>query len=285
MTNIDLYQDLSHASSRLVTRKYSTSFSRSIIYLEPEIRRNIYNIYGFVRVADEIVDTFHAHDKKLLLDRFVDDYHFAQQHGISTNPVLNAFVHTQNKYQIPQDLVDAFLESMYMDLGDMRSLSDNEYKKYIYGSAEVVGLMCLYVFLGGCGEKFNELKPYAQSLGSAFQKVNFLRDIQADYSQLNRTYFPNVNFGEFTENQKLEIEADIQKEFDHALKGIKKLPLTSKFAVYLAYRYYRGLFNIIRRTHSSVIFTKRIRVNNFEKMLLFSKIMVYKKLNLQAYMH
>ena len=285
MTNIDLYQDLSHASSRLVTCKYSTSFSRSIIYLEPEIRRNIYNIYGFVRVADEIVDTFHAHDKKLLLDRFVDDYHFAQQHGISTNPVLNAFVHTQNKYQIPQDLVDAFLESMYMDLGDMRSLSDNEYKKYIYGSAEVVGLMCLYVFLGGCGEKFNELKPYAQSLGSAFQKVNFLRDIQADYSQLNRTYFPNVNFGEFTENQKFEIEADIQKEFDHALKGIKKLPLTSKFAVYLAYRYYRGLFNIIRRTHSSVIFTKRIRVNNFEKMLLFSKIMVYKKLNLQAYMH
>lgn len=285
MTNFELYNQVSDATSKLVTKRYSTSFSRSIIFLEPEIRRNIYNVYGFVRLADEIVDTFHDYDKKTLLDRFVAEYRTALEEGISLNPILQSFCETQKKYSIPQHLVDAFLESMYMDLGDMSSLNQSEYEKYIYGSAEVVGLMCLNIFVDGNQQKFEEMKPAAQALGAALQKVNFLRDISADYHQLHRTYFPNVNFNNFSQADKKFVEEDIKHDFDAALKGIKTLPLTSRFAVYLAYRYYRRLFNKIRTTDSSVIFKERIRVNDFEKMVLFSKIIVYKQFKLANYIH
>ncbi len=285
MTNFQLFQNVSNDINKLVTQKYSSSFSRSIIFLEPEIRKNIYNIYGFVRIADEIVDTFHQYNKKQLLDQFIVDYKNCLKSGISLNPILHGFCNTQKKYNISQNLIDSFLESMYMDLGDMSSLNQQEYEKYIYGSAEVVGLMCLSVFLNGDIQQFNALKPAAKSLGAALQKVNFLRDIQADFNHLNRTYFPNVDFGNFNASDKQKIEADIENDFNNALIGIKKLPLTSRFAVYLAYRYYKRLFNKIRSTDSSVIMKKRIRVNDMEKAVLFSKIMVYKTFNLASYIH
>ncbi|MDG3580950.1 phytoene/squalene synthase family protein [Galbibacter pacificus] len=280
-TNYKLYQKVCLEISRMVTKKYSTSFSRSIMFLTPDIRENIYNIYGFVRFADEIVDTFHEHDRRKLLDRFVADYHLALNEGISMNPVLNAFCNTQKTCKIPQDLVDTFVESMYMDLGEMKNLNSQAYKKYIYGSAEVVGLMCLNVFLKGNEADYNKLKPYAQSFGAALQKVNFLRDISSDFHQLNRTYFPNVDFTQFTLEDKMQIEEDIKKDFQEAIKGIKKLPLSSRFAVYLAYLYYSNLFNKIKKTDSEQLFKKRIRVNNFEKALLFSKIYMHKRLNIE----
>ncbi len=285
MTNFELFKKVSSETNKLITQRYSSSFSRAIVFLEPEIRRNIYHIYGFVRLADEIVDTFHDFNKKQLLDKFTEDYRQTLENGISLNPVLFAFCETQKKYAIPQPLVDAFLDSMYMDLGDMSSLDKSEYEKYIYGSAEVVGLMCLYVFLNGDSEKYEDLKPSAQSLGAALQKVNFLRDIQADYELLHRTYFPNVDFKNFKTSDKQQIEQDIENDFNNALVGIKKLPLTSRFAVYLAYRYYKRLFNKIRTTDSSEIMKRRIRVNNAEKAVLFSKIMVYKTFNLSNYIH
>ncbi len=285
MTNFALFEKVSNETAQLVTTSYSTSFSRSILFLEPEIRKNIYNVYGFVRLADEIVDTFHDYDKKQLLDDFVKDYKDTLGRGISLNPILNAFCQTQKKYKIPQNLVDSFLDSMYMDLGDMSSLNEKEYEQYIYGSAEVVGLMCLYVFLNGDSERFEELKPAAQSLGAALQKVNFLRDIQADFELLHRTYFPNVDFNNFNTTDKEQIEQDIENDFKNALIGIKKLPVSSRFAVYLAYRYYKRLFNKIRTTDSSQIMKRRIRVNNAEKAVLFSKIMVYKTFNLASYIH
>lgn len=285
MTNFQLYHSISDATSKLITKSYSTSFSRSIIFLEPEIRRNIYNVYGFVRLADEIVDTFHDFDKTKLLDEFTNEYKTSLKRGISLNPIIQAFCETQKKYNIPQHLVDAFLKSMYMDLGDMTSLNQEEYETYIYGSAEVVGLMCLNIFLDGNQKKFKELEPSAKHLGAALQKVNFLRDISADYHQLNRTYFPNVDFNNFTKSDKISIEDDIENDFKEALKGIKKLPLTSRFAVYLAYRYYRSLNKKIRSTNESVIFKKRIRVNNLEKFLLFSKIAIYKNFRLASYIH
>lgn len=285
MTNFQLYHSISDATNKLITKSYSTSFSRSIIFLEPEIRRNIYNVYGFVRLADEIVDTFHDFDKTKLLDEFTNEYKTSLKRGISLNPIIQAFCETQKKYNIPQHLVDAFLKSMYMDLGDMTSLNQEEYETYIYGSAEVVGLMCLNIFLDGNQKKFKELEPSAKHLGAALQKVNFLRDISADYHQLNRTYFPNVDFNNFTKSDKISIEDDIENDFKEALKGIKKLPLTSRFAVYLAYRYYRSLNKKIRSTNESVIFKKRIRVNNLEKFLLFSKIAIYKNFRLASYIH
>ncbi|MEL4308177.1 phytoene/squalene synthase family protein [Joostella sp. CR20] len=280
-TNYNLYQHVCGETSKMVTKKYSSSFSRSILFLAPEIRENIYNIYGFVRFADEIVDTFHEHDRKKLLDRFVEDYHLALYQGISLNPILQAFCQTQKNYAIPQHLVDSFLESMYMDLGVMSDLNSEAYKKYIYGSAEVVGLMCLQVFLKGNQTDYEALKPSAQRFGSALQKVNFLRDISADFHQLNRTYFPNVDFQRFTLADKETIEEDIKTDFQEAIKGIKKLPLTSRFAVYLAYLYYTSLFKKIKKTDSELLFKKRIRVNNLEKLMLFSRIYVQKSLNIQ----
>lgn len=280
-TNYNLYHKVCSETCKMVTKKYSSSFSRSILFLTPEIRENIYNIYGFVRFADEIVDTFYEHDRKKLLDRFVADYHLALSQGISLNPVLQAFCRTQKAFSIPQHLVDSFLDSMYMDLGVMKDLNSEAYQKYIYGSAEVVGLMCLNVFLKGDNKDFEALKPYAQRFGAALQKVNFLRDISADFHQLNRTYFPNVDFQSFTLEDKIKIEEDIKEDFQEAIIGIKKLPLSSRFAVYLAYLYYTSLFDKIKKTDSALLFKKRIRVNNLEKLMLFSRIYVQKSLKIQ----
>lgn len=280
MSNLLLYDKVSEKTAYVVTNKYSTSFSRSIIFLEPEIRRNIYNIYGFVRIADEIVDTFHIAEKEHMFESFCTEYHYALQRGISINPVIHAFVLTQKKYGIPQHLVDAFLQSMRMDLGDMQQIDDQTYKQYIYGSAEVVGLMCLQVFVRGNQNKYEQLKPFAQSLGAAFQKVNFLRDLQADFNQLHRNYFPGVDFDRFTEADKRKIEQEIQEDFDHAIKGIRQLPLDCRYAVYLAYRYYKRLLNKIRNSAPEHIQQNRVRVNNFEKLVLFSKVMVYKTIKI-----
>ncbi|WP_149274408.1 phytoene/squalene synthase family protein [Pareuzebyella sediminis] len=272
MNYIDLYHEVSHEASKLVTRRYSTSFSRSITLLDPVIRRHVYNIYGFVRVADEIVDTFTTFDRRELLDDFVEDYRQALDSGISTNPILHAFCRTQRQYDIPQNLIDDFLESMYMDLGDVSTFQPESYKKYIYGSAEVVGLMCLVLFVAGDPKKYEALKPAAQHMGAALQKVNFLRDMEADYHLLGRTYFPKVDFGNFTEADKRDIEEDIAKDFSVALEGIKKLPLTSRYAVLLAYRYYHGLYHKICALSPDKLLQGRVRVNNFAKMVLFSKL-------------
>ncbi|MDO5509203.1 MAG: phytoene/squalene synthase family protein [Weeksellaceae bacterium] len=280
MTNRQLYDKVSFGAAAMVTKKYSSSFSRSILFLSPEIRRNIYNIYGFVRLADEIADTFHIPQKEEMFNEFCQEYQHSLQRGISTNPIIHAFIVTQQKYAIPQHLVDSFLHSMRMDLGDMQHLTGQKYREYIYGSAEVVGLMCLVVFVRGDQDKYQQLKPYAQSLGAAFQKVNFLRDLQADYSQLNRSYFPGIDFDQFTDTDKIQIEREIQNDFDHAIQGIRQLPIDSRYAVYLAYKYYNRLLSKIKKRTPHHIQHHRVRVNNFEKVVLFSKVMVYKTIKI-----
>ncbi|MBV7440436.1 squalene/phytoene synthase family protein [Weeksellaceae bacterium TAE3-ERU29] len=283
MTNLQLYNEVSFDLNRHITKKYSSSFSRSIMFLEPEIREGIYNIYGFVRLADEIVDTFHDYPKKQMLDDLTDEYHKALKWGISINPVIHSFCFTKKKYSIPDHLVQSFLDSMYMDLEIMKNINQEKYENYIYGSAEVVGLMCLHVFLKEDMTKFNELKQAAKSLGSALQKVNFLRDFNADFQDLDRVYFPNIDFSNFTEKDKKAIEDDIAQDFKKALVGIKKLPLSSQFAVYLAYRYYYNLFEKIGAYSSKVLFKKRIRINNFKKFILFSKVYIYKKFQISIH--
>lgn len=280
MTSLELYYKVCEETSQRITKRYSSSFSRSVKLLQPEIRTHIYNVYGFVRLADEIVDTFHAFNKEKILNQFIKEYRDALIEGISINPVINAFCITQKKYDIPQHLVDAFLNSMQMDLGNMLHLNRSEYETYIYGSAEVVGLICLLIFVKGDKLQYQTLKPSAQSLGAALQKVNFLRDIDADYHKLNRSYFPNVDFTCFSELDKKNIEEEIKKDFEIAIQGIQKLPLSSRFAVYLAYRYYHGLFKKIEKTQPSAILKKRIRLNNLEKLSLFLKILIYKNFNL-----
>ena len=280
MTNLQLYHKVSFDLSRHITKKYSSSFSRSIMFLEPEIRESIYNIYGFVRLADEIVETFHEYPKKQMLDDLTKEYQMTLKRGISTNPVVHSFCITKKKYDIPNHLVQSFLDSMYMDLEIMQNINQEKYENYIYGSAEVVGLMCLHVFLDEDKSKFNELEESAKSLGSALQKVNFLRDFNADFQDLDRVYFPNIDFSNFTEKDKKSIEEDIAQDFRKALIGIKKLPFSSQFAVYLAYRYYYNLFEKICAYSSKVLFNKRVRVNDFEKFIIFSKVFIYKKLQL-----
>ena len=238
MNNLEIFNKVCGQSSKLVTEKYSTSFSRASTLFQPEVRQHIYNIYGFVRFADEIVDTFHDYDKAKLLEEFEQNYRSALENGISLNPILQSFCLTQSEKNIRQHLVDAFLHSMKMDLGDIKNFNDEKYNEYIYGSAEVVGLMCLKVFVDGNVDEYNRLKPYAQSLGAAFQKINFLRDISADYNDLNRMYFPNVDFRKFSSQAKKQIEADIAKDFAHAFIGIKMLPISSRIAVFMAYKYY-----------------------------------------------
>lgn len=267
---IHLFHKVSEVCSRIITEEYSTSFASAIRLLHRDLRTPIYNLYGFVRLADEIVDSFHDYDKQVLLDRFKSETYMAIREGISLNPVLHSFQRTVNEYSIDLSLVDSFFKSMEMDLH--RSVYDVEgYNDYIYGSAEVVGLMCLYVFCEGDSSKFVELKPYAQSLGAAFQKVNFLRDVKADHQQLNRTYFPGIDFGRFDSSEKLLIEEDISADFAHAHEGIRKLPLKARFGVYVAYKYYLSLFNKIRKVEPSRIMKERIRIPNYGKAMILAR--------------
>ena len=260
-----LFDDVSISCSQMVTRSYSTSFSLGIRCLDKKLRNPICAIYGFVRFADEIVDTFHDYNKKELLDRFKEDTYRAIEEGISLNPILNSFQHAVNKYSIDRELIDQFLYSMEMDLTKIDH-TQKSYEEYILGSAEVVGLMCLKVFCNGDQAHYNELKPYAMKLGSAFQKINFLRDLNADFIEMGRTYFPGVSLEHFDEVEKKEIEKDIDKDFKMGLEGIKRLPKSSRFGVYLAYVYYYALFNKIKRTHASRVINQRIRIPNPVKL-------------------
>lgn len=277
----ELFDNVSQDCSKLVTKKYSTSFSLAVNMLSPKIRTDIYNIYGFVRFADEIVDTFHNYDKVDLMKRFEADYYVALEQGISLNPILNAFQQTVRKYNIPDELVQAFLKSMKADLHKTEYQTEEEYKEYIYGSADVVGLMCLKVFVNGDEEKYNELKEPAMRLGSAFQKVNFLRDLKDDFQNLNRSYFPNIDLGQLDATSKQLIIKEIEDDFDHAYKhGILKLPVEAKFGVYTAYRYYRKLLNKLNNVPSKQIMEARIRISNPMKINLLARSYVKYKLNL-----
>lgn len=265
-----LFDELSYDVSKRTTKKYSTSFSLGILALKPSIRSAIYAIYGYVRLADEIVDSFHDYDKEKLLSRLKTETYNAIEEGIALNPILQAFQQTVYDYSIDTKLIDAFLHSMEMDLQKI-DYDSGLYNEYIYGSAEVVGLMCLQVFTEGNKEKFEELKPYAMKLGSAFQKINFLRDLKDDYQILGRTYFPGINMSVFDNSVKFKIENEIEAEFKEALVGIKKLPGSSMFGVYLAYRYYFSLFEKIRKISSQRIMNDRVRIANSQKLLVAFK--------------
>ena len=275
-----IFDKVSNDCSKLVIKRYSTSFYFSSSLLSKTIRQDIFNIYGFVRLADEIVDTFHEYPKKELLEDFEKELWRSVDNKISLNPILNSFQHTVNKYSIPKDLINSFLESMKMDLEKKEYNSVEEYRKYIYGSADVVGLMCLKVFVKGSESSFAELSPFAISLGSAFQKVNFLRDLKDDSNVLNRVYFPNVDMNNFNEKTKKEIILEIEKDFENAVKGIVKLPKNSKFAVYIAYRYYNKLLKKLKRTSSENIVKKRIRIHNLQKFIVIARSYVKYQLNL-----
>lgn len=262
-----LFDELAYSVSKSVTEKYSTSFSLGILALKPSIRPAIYAIYGYVRLADEIVDSFHDYDKECLLKRFNTETWNALDEGIALNPILQSFQETVNKYAIDRSLIRQFLHSMEMDLQQL-SYNSDLYKEYILGSAEVVGLMCLQVFVEGDKEAYERLKPYAMKLGSAFQKVNFLRDLKDDYQTLGRTYFPHISMNLFTNDIKRQIENEIAQEFQEALIGIKKLPPSSRFGVYLAYSYYVSLFKKIRNTPAEQIMNRRIRIPNGHKLSL-----------------
>lgn len=265
-----LFHELSEQCSRATTEKYSTSFASAIKLLHRDLRTPIYNIYGFVRFADEIVDTFHEHDKARLLEEFKADTYEALQRGISLNPILHSFQATVNEYGIDRQLINDFFSSMQLDL-EKKKYNRSEYDNYIYGSAEVVGLMCLYVFCESDEEQFQQLKPYAQSLGAAFQKVNFLRDMKADTQGLERMYFPGCDFMNFNDKEKQQIEQDIQNDFDLAYKGIVQLPVKARFGVYVAYKYYLSLFRKIKRVQARQIMQQRIRIPNYGKALIVAK--------------
>lgn len=274
----NLYDKVCLRCSKLTTNSYSTSFSLGIRFLHRDFHLPIYAIYGFVRFADEIVDTFHEHNKPELLERFKADTYRAIEEKISLNPILHSFQYVVNKYHIERELIDTFLYSMELDLSEKKY--DREgYEEYIDGSAEVVGLMCLRVFLEGDDQKYEDLKYYARRLGSAFQKINFLRDLKADYQIMGRTYFPGVEMNHFDDRVKAEIEADIQKDFDDGLTGIKKLPVKSRFGVYVAYVYYQSLFNKVKKTPASVILNKRIRIPDNQKYVLFLQCYLKHRLN------
>ena len=276
----DFYDIVSYDCSKLVTQRYSTSFSLGTRLLSNSIRVHIYNIYGFVRFADEIVDSFHEFDKVDLLNRFEEDLMHAISNKISLNPILNSFQFTVNEKKIDIELIKAFLKSMRMDLTKNSYKTKKEYDEYIYGSADVVGLMCLKVFVGGDNSKYEKLKPYAMSLGSAFQKVNFLRDLNADFKNLDRTYFPNLNLSNFDEACKVNIINEIEEDFNHALKGIFMLPESSRLGVYTAYKYYRKLLIKLKNTPSVKIQSARIRVPNYQKMGVLAQSFVKFHLNL-----
>jgi 15-cis-phytoene synthase len=276
---MQLFHEVSQMCSRVTTERYSTSFSSSIRLLHQDLRQPIHNIYGFVRFADEIVDTFHEHDKNFLLQQFKKETYDAIERGISLNPILHSFQLTVNAYKIDRELIESFFNSMEMDL-EKTSYSHGSYNQYIYGSAEVVGLMCLYVFLEGNAKEYERLKAYAQSLGAAFQKVNFLRDVKADYAALNRTYFPGLDFSNFTPRQKAEIEADIQKDFEHAYQGILMLPMKARFGVYVAYKYYLSLFKKIKKLQPAKIMHERVRIPGYGKAMILLRAGVRNSLNM-----
>ena len=275
-----IFDNVSNDCSKIVIKSYSTSFYFSSSLLSKSIRQDIFNIYGFVRLADEIVDTFHEFPKKELLLEFENELWRSIDNKISLNPILNSFQNTVNKYSIPKDLINSFLDSMKMDLNKRQYKTIEEYKKYIYGSADVVGLMCLKVFVKGSEKSYTELSPFAISLGSAFQKVNFLRDIKDDSDILNRVYFPNVDMNNFNESSKKEIILEIENDFKNAVNGIVKLPKNSKFAVYIAYRYYNKLLNKLKQTSSENIVKKRIRIHNLQKFIVIARSYVKYQLNL-----
>ncbi|MCX8473755.1 MAG: squalene/phytoene synthase family protein [Sediminibacterium sp.] len=265
-----MFDELSVQCSKLTTKKYSTSFSLGILFLNKKIRNPIYAIYGLVRFADEIVDSFHDYNKAHLLQQFKLETFNAIKNKISLNPILNAFQQVVHQYQIEQDLITSFFKSMEFDLVEQEN-SLHFYKEYIYGSAEVVGLMCLHVFTNGNKEQFESLKPYAMKLGAAFQKVNFLRDIKTDYESLHRTYFPNIDINHLNSEQKKQIENDIEQDFTEALIGIKMLPKYSIKGVYLAYYYYYVLFKKIKKMPYQTLFQERVRISNSQKFCLLLK--------------
>ena len=273
-----LFDDLSERFSEITTKTYSTSFSLGIKMLDRKFHKHIYNIYGFVRFADEIVDSFQDYNRKELIEKFRMDTLSAIQQKISLNPILNSFQHTVYAYDIEWELIDSFLKSMEMDL-EQQKYSEELYNQYIFGSAEVVGLMCLRVFSEKNQDLYDELKPYAQRLGAAFQKVNFLRDINADYKILGRTYFPGVDFEHFSDINKEQIEKDIENDFKEALVGIKKLPIGSRRGVYLAYYYYKKLHKKIKNTGHKDIATTRIRIPDMDKFGLMFKSLLRHQFN------
>ena len=275
-----LFDNVSQDCSRLVTNTYSTSFSLATKMLDTSIRSHIYNIYGFVRFADEIVDSFHDHNKKDLLNSFEADLFLSIKDKISLNPILNSFQLTVNKFEIDHDLIKAFMKSMRLDLEKSNYKTQAEYEEYIYGSADVVGLMCLKVFVKGDRNIYDNLKKPAMALGSAFQKVNFLRDLKDDFQELERNYFPNVDFNNFNESSKLIIVNEIETDFETSLNGILKLPKEARFGVYTAYKYYNKLLDILKRTPSINIQNTRIRVPNYQKMIVFVRCYFKYKLNL-----
>lgn len=272
-----LFDELAYMVSKVVTEKYSTSFSLGILALKPSVRSAVYAVYGYVRLADEIVDSFHDYDKTELLNRFKAETWTALEEGISLNPILQAFQDTVNNFAIDRSLIEQFLHSMEMDLQQIDYNSDL-YKQYILGSAEVVGLMCLQIFAEGKKEAYENLKPYAMKLGSAFQKVNFLRDLKDDYYVLGRSYFPNIDMKIFNNKIKDQIENEIEAEFKEAFIGIKKLPPSSKFGVYLAYKYYLSLFKKIRSVPAEKIMNQRIRIPNTQKLSLAMRSYVQYKM-------
>jgi len=275
---MQIFHEVSEACSKITTERYSTSFSSAIKLLHKQMRPHIHNIYGFVRFADEIVDTFHGYNKEQLIAEFKKETYTAIERGISLNPILHSFQITVNHYKIDHALIDAFFHSMELDLNQYQ-YDANGYEEYIYGSAEVVGLMCLYVFCEGCNNSYHALKPAARSLGAAFQKVNFLRDIKNDFEGLNRTYFPGCDFKNFSEADKKAIEQDIQNDFNHAYQGILQLPVKARFGVYVAYKYYLSLFNKIKRLPSVNILEERVRIPNYGKALIVAKAGLRSQLN------
>jgi phytoene/squalene synthetase len=276
---VDLFHKVSHECSRNVTIRYSTSFSSAIKLLHRDLRQPIFNIYGFVRFADEIVDTFHGHNKEDLLQQFKKETFDAIDRGISLNPILNSFQQTVNDFKIDHHLIHAFFNSMESDL-TQNKYDRQGYEEYIYGSAEVVGLMCLYVFCEGDAAQYQNLKKPAQALGAAFQKVNFLRDIKADFVDLSRIYFPGCDFHNFTEQDKQQIQEDIEADFKEAYKGILRLPIKARFGVYVAYKYYYSLFKKIKQIEPRYILQTRIRIPNYHKAYIVIRAGVKNRLNL-----
>ena len=277
---ISIYQEVSHQCSKIVTEKYSTSFSSAIQLLHKDIRQPIYDIYGFVRFADEIVDTFHDYDKETLLNDFVQETWNAIEKRISLNPILQSFQHTVHAYNIPKELIEAFLYSMRLDLHKTEYNSVHEMNEYVYGSAEVVGLMCLCVFCEGDMTLYAAMKQPARKLGAAFQKINFLRDIQADFNNLNRTYFPDLDFYHFDRETKQKIEADIEQDFQDSLSGIRQLPWKARFGVYTAYRYYYALFKKIKKLPPQNVLEQRVRVPDYQKAMIVMRAGFSNRLNL-----